>query len=406
MKEKVKLSNNAKVIILDNIIGNIIEIFLTTFLAAYFYKVTQDNLIYLSGYYIIAWIVATIGAFIVGDYIKRKNKVKLYRFGICLKALFIFLIIILKERIIDYFWIIGICYGLSVSATGFPFNMMESELVMEKERAKYQGYKSSIGEIVSIIIPIFLGAYITATSYHMAAILVFIFSFIKIIISFFIKNLNVSNNRVNIKGFIKEIKKHKEYPIFKLYIIEFLKGITVNGVLSIIISLLIVYEFNTELNLGIWNSIFSICMIITMLLFAKFYNKKNPQAILRICSLTIAFSCIWMLISINKTTIILYNFVYYIFIRILRAITEINLFDYSNKPPFNTEFNTEYFTIREVFINAGRVFGYIVLLLVGFTHNMECLKYLFICTTIALILIVFITKKVLNYKEGMCETSI
>lgn len=399
MKEKIKLSNNAKVIILDTAIGNVIEIFLSTFLAAYFYKITQDNLIYLSGYYIISWIVATIGAFIVGDYIKRKNKVKLYRFGTCLKALFIFLIIILKERIVDYIWIIGICYGLSVSATGFPFNMMESELVTEKERSKYQGYKSSIAEIVSVIVPILLGAYITVTAYHIAAILVFIFSFIKIIVSFFIKNLNISNNKVNIKGFIEEVKKHREYPILKLYIIEFLKGITVHGVLSIIISLLIIYEFNTELNLGIWNSIFSICMIITMLLFAKFYNKRNPQTILRICVVTIAFSCIWMLISINKTTIILYNLVYYIFIRILRAITEINLFDYSNKPPFNKEFNTEYFTFREVFINAGRVFGYIILLLVGFTHNMEYLKYLFICTTIALILIVFITKKVFYCKE-------
>ena len=401
MKEKVKLSNNAKIIILDIAIGNIVEIFLSTFLAAYFYKITQDNLIYLSGYYIISWIVATLGAFIVGDYIKRKNKVKLYRVGTCLKALFIFLIIILKERIVDYIWIIGICYGLSVSATGFPFNMMESELVTEKERPKYQGYKSSIAEIVSVIVPIFLGAYITATSYHIAAILVFTFSFIKVIISFFIKNLNVSNNKVNIKGFIEEVKKHKEYPIFKLYSIEFLKGITVNGVLSIIISLLIIYEFNTELNLGIWNSIFSLCMIIAMFLFAKFYNKRNSKTILRICFLTIIFSCIWILISINKTTIILYNFVYYIFIRVLRAITEINLFDYSNKPPFNKEFNTEYFTFREVFINTGRVLGYIILLLVGFTRNMECLKYLFVCTTIALILIVFLTKKVLYYKEGM-----
>ena len=80
------------------------------------------------------------------------------------KGIIYFLIIILKERIVDYIWIIGICYGLSVSATGFPFNMMESELVTEKERPKYQGYKSSIAEIVSVIVPIFLGAYITATS--------------------------------------------------------------------------------------------------------------------------------------------------------------------------------------------------------------------------------------------------
>lgn len=34
----------------------------------------------------------------------------------------------------------AIIYGVSVSTTGFPFNMMESELVNERERTKYVGY--------------------------------------------------------------------------------------------------------------------------------------------------------------------------------------------------------------------------------------------------------------------------
>lgn len=403
MKEKILLSNNAKIIILDRAIGNIIEIFLSTFLAAYFYKITQDNLIYLSIYHIVAWIVATIGALIVSDYIKRKNKVNLYRFGTFIKTLFIFFIIILKENIVNYVWLIGICYGISVATTGFPLNMMESELIDEKERTKYQGYKSSVAEIVSVIVPILLGAYITITSYHVAAILVFAFSILKLIVSFFIKNANVSNSKVDLRQFRQEAKKYKEYPILKLYIIEFLKGITVHGVLSIIISLLIIYEFNTELNLGIWNSVFSICMIITMLIFAKYYNKKKPNTILRICLIAIVFSCIWMLISINKTTIILYNFVYYIFIKILLSITEINLFDYSNKPPFDKEFNTEYFTYREAFINAGRVFGYSILLLIGFTHNLEYLKLLFLCTTICLVAIVIMSKKLTKNNKLLCK---
>lgn len=98
----MKLSKDAKLIIFDRALGNVIEIFLSTFLAAYFYKITQDNLIYLSIYHMIAWTVATIGAFLVSDYIKRKNKLNLYRFGTFLKMFYIFLIIILKENIINY----------------------------------------------------------------------------------------------------------------------------------------------------------------------------------------------------------------------------------------------------------------------------------------------------------------
>ncbi len=190
---KEKLPFEAKIIILDRVIGNTIDLFLNTFLAAYFYKITEDNMIYIAIYYIIVWVAATIGAIIVGNYIKTKNKVMLYRLGTIIKAGYILLIIILKERILDYIWLIAIIYGITVATTGFPFNMLESEAVEEKHRTKYMGYKSAIGEIIKVIAPIFLGAYITYSSYQIAAILVFVLSIIKVIITLYIKNKNTRN---------------------------------------------------------------------------------------------------------------------------------------------------------------------------------------------------------------------
>lgn len=405
MKNNEKLGFESKIIILDRAIGNIIELFLNTFLAAYFYKITQDNMIYISIYYIIAWIIATISALLLGDYIKRKNKLKLYKIGTFIKALYVLLIIILQEKILDYVWLIAMVYGISVSATGFPFNMIESEIVDSKERTKYTGYKTAVGEITIVIVPIFLGAYITYKSYKAAAILVFIFSIIKFINLYFLKNVNTIKDKLNLKGCLKAIKENKKYPIKELYLIEFLKGITVYGVLSIVISLLIIYEEKTDLNLGIWSSFFSLCLIITMIIFAKKYNKQKSNKILTICGLAIGISFIILLFSINKTTIILYNLVYYIFIKILLSITEIRLFDYSNKSPFEKEFNTEYFIFREFFLNLGRVVGYIILLIIGFSHNLEYLKILFLCTTISLIAIIKISKNI-GLKERQDETEV
>lgn len=394
MKNTEKVSIDSKVIILDSAIGKVLDLFSNTFLSAYFYKLTQDNMIYISVYYIIVWIMATIGALLVGNYIKRKNKVCLYRCGIIIDAIFILLIIILKEKILDYVWLMAIIYGIAVATTGFPFNMMESELVNEKERTKYIGYKHTIGEITKVVAPIFLGAYITYTSYQIAAILVFIFTIIKLINSLFIKNINVEKEKMDLRKFINTIKEKTEYPINKLLIIEFLKGITVNGVLEKIIALLIIYEVQTELNLGIWSSLFSICMIVTMFIFARKYNKNNSKTILTICSLSIITSFILLLFSINMTTIVLYNIVYYVFIKIMYSVTEINLFDYSNIAPFDKELNVEYFIFREIFLNIGRVLGYTILLIVGFTHNLEYLKIFFLCMTITLIIIIRMSKNI------------
>lgn len=73
-----KLSSGAQILILNQVLSKMISIFLDTFLAAYFYKITQQNIFYLSLYNMIGWFVATIGAFWNADFIKRKNKMNVY----------------------------------------------------------------------------------------------------------------------------------------------------------------------------------------------------------------------------------------------------------------------------------------------------------------------------------------
>lgn len=389
----IKLLKNSKLLIIDRAIGQVISVFLTIFLSAYFYKLTQDNMIYISIYHIITYIVATAGAFFVSNYIKRKNKMKMYLLGNLLKALYVLLIIVLKEKILNYIWIIGACYGVIIATTGFTFNMIESEQVEERERPKYMGYRSAIEEIIGVVVPFVLGIYITLTSYQIAGISILLFTLLKVIIISLIKNKSIENRKTNFKKFWLEVNKHKEYPILKIYIIEFLKGITRYGVLSSVITLLIIYEVKTDLNLGIWSSIFSACAVITMMIFGKYYTKQRKNQALIICSINIIMGFILIFISINKMTIIIYNLIYYIFINILLAITEVTLFDYSNKEPFDKELNTEYFIFREVFLNTGRILGYSLLLLVGISHDMEYLKLLFLIITIALFAIIIMSIK-------------
>ena len=91
-------------------------------------------------------------------------------------------------------------------------------------------------------------------------------------------------------------------------------------------------------------------------------------------------------------TVVIYNIVYYVVMNIILKITEINLFDYSNKEPYKTKFNTEYFIFRELFLNIGRILGYIILLLfVGITQNLAYLSVIFIFISISIIYVIYIT---------------
>lgn len=383
-KQRSRLSKPAKTLIIDQTIGKVISIFLDVFLAAYFYKITEQNILYLSIYNIVGWIVATIGAFIVANYIKKKDKIKLYRFGTIIKSLYIFMIIVMGDKIINFVYIIGIMYGISTATTGFPLNMMESESVLQKERTKYIGLVSVFTEIISFVVPIILGAYITLKSYQVAAILILIFSIIKILNTFNIKNKNIQTSNIKIKEFVSKLKKDK--TLKKLYDIEFLKGINRYGVMSLVVSLLIIYNTKNEFELGWISSLLSLCSILTMYIFAKFYKEKHKKIILGFSLGFLFITFALVMNNINMNSIILYNISYYIFMNIILKITEVNLFNYSNKNEYKDKYNTEYFLYRELFLNIGRILGYTLLLIfVGFSHNLNNLKIIFIFIIISII---------------------
>ena len=400
-----KLSFEEKILVSGKAIGKIISIFLDIFLAAYFYKISDKNILYLCIYNIIGWIVATIGALVVKDYIKTKDKTKLYRFGTIIKATYIFIIVLLGKNIINYVWLIGILYGISTATTGFPYNMIESEIVNNKERAKYIGYTTAITEIIGLIVPILLGAYITLQSYRVAGIIIFFFTVIKIILTFKIKNKNITCERTNLKEFYNIYKKDKYLK--KLYLIEFFKGINIYGVMSLIVSLLIIYNSNSEFELGGWTSLLSLSTVISMYLFGKRHTKKNKKALLITTLIMTIISFIAVLYNINFITIIIYDIVYYIFMNILLKITEIDLYDYSNKEPYEKKYNTEYFTFREIYLNIARIIGYLVLLLfVGLTINLSNLKIIFIVIIISIIMTIWLSYSLNNKQIGEKENEV
>lgn len=392
-KQSDTLSKSAKTLIIDQSIGKVISIFLDVFLAAYFYKITEENILYLSIYNIVGWIVATIGAFIVSNYIKKKDKIKLYRFGIIIKSLYIFMIIVMGEKIINFVYLIGIMYGISTATTGFPFNMIESECISPKERTKYIGLASVFTEIISFVVPIILGAYISLKSYQVAAIIILVFSIIKIINSFNIKNKNIQTSNIRIKEFVAELKKDK--ILKKLYAIEFLKGINRYGVMSLVVSLLIIYNTKNEFELGWISSLLSLCSILAMYAFAKFYKDKHKKFILGFSLVFLFVSFILVMNNIDMNSIILYNISYYIFMNIILKIREVNLFDYSNMPEYKDKYNTEYFIFRELYLNIGRIIGYAFLLIfVGLSHNLNNLKIIFVFIILSIIGVILLSNSI------------
>lgn len=247
-------------------------------------------------------------------------------------------------------------------------------------------------EIISFVFPVILGAYITVKSYDVAAIFILMFSLLRLILSLKIKNKNIQREKVKLKEFVKLLKN--DVILKKLYIIEFFKGINRHGVMKLVVSLLIIYNTNNELELGGITSLFSLLTIISMYLFGKYYNKTKKKTVLLFSSVIMLTSFALILYKINMVTIIFYNITYYVFMNIILKITDVSLFDYSNKELYKDKFNTEYFIFRELSLNLGRILGYIALLVfVGLTGNLSNLKILFTFIIISIVIVINLNRK-------------
>lgn len=362
MKNK-KLSFPTKILILDNILCKVFSVFTGIFLSAYFYKISEDYVFQLALYNVVGWIFATLGAVFLADMIKRKDKIWFYRIGIIIKTIFAFTILILGQDITNHVISLGVLYGLMTATNGFPFNMIESENITNGERIRYLGYGNALTGIVSIIAPLIIGRYITETSYTATAVPIIVITIMELLISFFLKSKNRTTKKLALKSFLKIFLKDK--ILWRLYAIEFLKGFNRNGVMSLVASLIVIRALSNDTAIGDWSSVFAALSTIAMLIFAKYYKKSHQTVVVSVFTLIILVSTILVLISPNFMSIVFYNIAYDVFLFVVDRIANANLFDYSNSGIYKNRYNTEYFTFRELFLNAGRILGYLILMLLA-----------------------------------------
>lgn len=67
-------------LLICEMITNISDLFLNTFLVAYFFQLTNKNITVISLYYLIGYTTVGIIFWLAGDIIKTKNQVKVYKY--------------------------------------------------------------------------------------------------------------------------------------------------------------------------------------------------------------------------------------------------------------------------------------------------------------------------------------
>lgn len=361
--------NNYKVLFSLRTLKEILANFVDSFLVLYFLDISDSNILFLGIYKLVAVIAIYSVIFLTRNFSKSKNRVNLLRIGIGLDFVYFLTIILLKEKIVEYIYLVGLIYGLEEGFYFSIYNILESDGITNEERAKYAGAYTSVESILSIIFPLIFGSLIYATGFLKSLTIVFIIVILRIILSFIFKDINIpKSNKVNMKKYFKLTNNDKRFK--QMYKVNFLNGIVYSeAAFSYIVTIYIIKVFSNSFSLGVFTSVFSIITFIIGILFAKFIKKEYYEFAIKISMIFTIISLFLMIFKCNAITIILFNLFQTISKKLKNLIIGNNQANLSNFSKIEKEYKTEYYLANETSLLIGRVISGIVFILLAYVNS-------------------------------------
>lgn len=375
------------------LINDILYMFLNTFMVAYFITLTNYNYKHISIYYVLSFIGILIIFLSFAKVVKNKNQIIIFRSGIILYCLYILSLALLKERIIDYYMILGFTYGIVQGLFWAAGHVLVNEHTKQNVN-RFTSFKSMIGKTLKIFFPIIFGTTIEITSFSYIAKIIVILSIFQLISSLLIREkYEISSKKYDLIEYLRYVKVKSKFKI--VYKISACDGI-VHYLLETLITILIVMTFKTTISLGVITTIASIFSILSVYVFQ--YKLKSNWKILKISCIVMVISVVILLIDINKTSIIIYNLCNAIFLVLLMNTAETKSYEIINEDKkISEDYVVEHQVTWQLFLNISRIMGYLILFIVSLFNNIFIFKFLLIIVTI---IIVYYSLLLIRLKRG------
>lgn len=374
-----RMSKNTNLLLVINTIRKIIDIFLGPFLTAYLFKVAVENIKIISMYNILSYIAISVVALIIGRILKNKYQMQIFRIGMISKFIQLAILIILGDNVVNYIWIMAIVAGFSMGTWSFPLNLFSSKLVSNDEKKDFIVYKTILNNLVKVLIPFLLGSIISIKNFETTTIIIFILSFIQILLSFKMK-IKIQNNKESKKlDIIKEVNHIKNnIKLQRFYKMKFFKGMAYEGALDTAVTLLIIMSFNSDFSLGVITSIISLLAMLSSYVYKKFKNQEKMKLLIIVSYVIILISSIVLVFITNRYTIVGYNLIFAFFLQFIMVSEEVQTLKFTNSDVINDSNRVETYVLLEMFLNIGRIISYILLFVVGIYNNLYLLEILII----------------------------
>lgn len=357
--------NNYKILFIFRMIKILLNLFLDSFFVLYFMTLSNNNIVPFGLYKLISITVLYITIFLLRNKCKTNNRINLLRIGLLLYLVYFLLILLLRENIVKYMYLIGILYGLQEGFYFSVFNIFESDSISNFERPKYNGNCRTMSNILSIIFPLLLGGLITISNYSTSFIIIICLITSLILISFAIKDIKIKESKkTNLRAYYQIVKKNK--ALQNIYNANIFSGLTYSsGAFLSIITIYIIKVCNSSMSLGIYTSIIAFIVAFIAFLFGHVIKKKMYIKIIYITMFMSVLGLVLLIFKCNYVTIILFSLLAKIsweFIYLVNLTSQGNL---TNIEEIKNDYKVEFYQFFELSLFIGRIISFSIFLLIA-----------------------------------------
>jgi YQGE family putative transporter len=333
-----------------------------TFVNVYLWK-QSHNYMPIALYQISISILQAITFILVGKLAKRIDRVIILRAGVILLALFYISVLFFQTKSLFLTILIGMILGMGNGCYWLSFNLLNFEVTEPETRQFFNGFMGLLSSFSGMVGPIIAGYIISRMidnkGYHIIFFVAMILFVCSVILSFFLSRREL-DSKYNLIRIFKERQNNDNWK--RITYANFFQG-TRDGIFLFVISIYIYLSTGSELALGKYGLITSLVSFVTYYIVTRLIKPSFRKHAIFLGGLLLYLAVLFILFKVNFFLLLLYGITISIAYPIILVPYLSLTYDVIGKSFKAREYRVEYIVIREVYLNAGRIFSVLTFLI-------------------------------------------
>ena len=342
-------------------------------------------------FYAIYYLVLTISYAFSGFALKKIKKSIFVSIGAVVLSMVVLTVFLLGDQVTSFTFIpvVALMYGVGFSFFSSGFNNLMGETISSKHQVRFFAVKKIMFQATYIIFPISLG-FLADIDFSIATYVMFGVAALLIFFSFLIKpkkSFNLSFNLPKWGKYLRENKKATK-PLWLMYVTNFFRGASYDC-FTTLITILVISNVGSNSTLGTYQSIFTACSLLTMLVYLKVYRKKRAKHFIIPIVTLVSCTIVGILAATNTITIILFYAVYTVLNVVLMSVSDSRRSGVIRVLSLHSHI-LESNAFGDFSLGLGRIFSSVLLILAGLFDALVGGGSIFLKITIAIVCALYV----------------